>query len=58
MSFTAWAHGHARSILFLLGALALAGAAASVSLPVALSRKSVFHASALPLMLATDRPSR
>src|SRR5438045_7543200 len=36
MSFTAWAHSHARSILFLLGALALAGAVASVSLPVAL----------------------
>src|SRR5260370_11659029 len=36
MSFTAWAHSHARSILFLLGALALAGAVASFSLPVAL----------------------
>ncbi len=36
MSFTAWAHSHTRSILFLLGALALAGAVASFSLPVAL----------------------
>src|SRR5207249_12216797 len=36
MSFSAWAHSHARSILFLFGALALAGAVASVSLPVAL----------------------
>jgi CzcA family heavy metal efflux pump len=36
MNFTAWAQRHARSILFLLGALALAGAAATFSLPVAL----------------------
>jgi CzcA family heavy metal efflux pump len=36
MSVTAWAHSHARSILFLLGALVLAGAAASFPLPVAL----------------------
>src|SRR6266516_1827562 len=36
MSFTAWAHSHARSILFLLGTLALAGAVASFSLPVGL----------------------
>ena len=36
MSFTAWAHSHARSILFLLGALTLAGAVASFSLPVSL----------------------
>src|SRR5437879_13202840 len=36
MSFTAWAHSHARSILFLLGGFALAGAVASFSLPVAL----------------------
>src|SRR5438445_4767457 len=36
MSFTGWAHSHARSILFLLGALALAGVVASFSLPVAL----------------------
>src|SRR5437660_8939854 len=36
MSFTAWTHSHARSILFLLGALAIAGAVASLSMPVAL----------------------
>jgi CzcA family heavy metal efflux pump len=36
MSFTAWAHSHARSILFLLAALAIAGAVASLSMPVAL----------------------
>src|SRR5438270_9492977 len=36
MNFTAWAQRHARSILFLLGALALAGAVATFSLPVAL----------------------
>src|SRR6202049_2915794 len=36
MTLTAWAHSHARSILFLLGAFALAGAFASFSLPVAL----------------------
>jgi CzcA family heavy metal efflux pump len=36
MSFTAWAQSHARSILFLLGALALAGAIAGFFLPVSL----------------------
>src|SRR5438477_2164424 len=36
MNFTAWAQRHARSILFLLGALVLAGAVATFSLPVAL----------------------
>src|SRR5213076_3301523 len=36
MSFTAWAHSHARSILFLLGALVLAGAVTTFSIPVAL----------------------
>jgi CzcA family heavy metal efflux pump len=36
MNFTAWAQRHARSILFLLGALVLAGAVAIFSLPVAL----------------------
>jgi CzcA family heavy metal efflux pump len=36
MTFSEWAHDHTRSILFLIGVLALAGAAASVSLPVAL----------------------
>src|ERR1700730_5135550 len=56
MSFTAWAHGHARSILFLLGALALAGAIASFSLPVAL-----FPRVSLPRVRITldagDRPA-
>jgi len=36
MNFTAWAQRHARSILFLLGALVAAGAVATFSLPVAL----------------------
>jgi len=36
MSFTAWAQSHARSILFLLAALVLAGVVASFALPVAL----------------------
>src|ERR1700694_5832228 len=36
MNFTAWAQSHARSILFLLAALAVAGVVASFSLPVAL----------------------
>ncbi|SRR5579862_2783549 len=36
MNFTAWAQGHSRSILFLLAALAIAGAVSSLSLPVAL----------------------
>src|SRR5437764_484559 len=36
MNVTAWAQRHARSILFLLGALALAGTVATFSLPVAL----------------------
>ena len=36
MSFTAWAHSHARSLLFLLAAFAIAGAVASLSMPVAL----------------------
>jgi CzcA family heavy metal efflux pump len=36
MNFTAWAQRHARSILFLLGALVVAGAVATFSLPVAL----------------------
>src|SRR5438046_7164559 len=36
MNFTAWAQYHARSILLLLGALVLAGAVTTFSLPVAL----------------------
>jgi len=36
MSFTAWAQSHARSILFFLAILVVAGVVASFSLPVAL----------------------
>src|SRR4029077_2790644 len=56
MSFTAWAHGHARSILFLLGALALAGALASFSLPVALFPQVSFPRIRVSLD-AGDRPA-
>src|SRR4030088_1424158 len=56
MSFTAWAHGHARSILFLLGALALAGAVASFSLPVALFPRVSFPRVRITLD-AGDRPA-
>src|SRR5260370_15384500 len=56
MSFTAWAHGHARSILFLLGALALAGAIASFSLPVALFPRVSFPRVRITLD-AGDRPA-
>src|SRR5437868_25426 len=56
MSFTAWAHSHARSILFLLGALALAGAVASVSLPVALFPQVSFPRIRITLD-AGDRPA-
>src|SRR5438045_4700864 len=56
MSFSAWAHSHARSILFLLGALALAGAVASFFLPVA-----VFPGVSFPRVRGTldsgDRPA-
>src|SRR5438270_2902835 len=56
MSFTAWAHSHARSILFLLSALALAGAVASVSLPVALFAQVSFPRVRITLD-AGDRPA-
>ena len=56
MSFTAWAHSHARSILFLLGALALAGAVASFSLPVALFPQVSFPRVRITLD-AGDRPA-
>ena len=56
MSFTAWAHSHTRSILFLLGALALAGAAASFSLPVALFPRVSFPRVRITLD-AGDRPA-
>src|SRR6266478_5037153 len=56
MSFSAWAHSHTRSILFLLGALALAGAAASFFLPVALFPQVSFPRVRITLD-AGDRPA-
>src|SRR5438552_4061839 len=56
MSFSAWAHSHARSILFLLGAFALAGAVASFSLPVALFPQVSFPRVRITLD-AGDRPA-
>src|SRR6266446_1716109 len=56
MNFTAWAHNHARSILFLLGAFALAGAFASFSLPVALFPQVSFPRIRITLD-AGDRPA-
>src|SRR5437870_9504707 len=56
MSFTAWAHSHARSILFLLGTLALAGAVASFSLPVGLFPQVSFLRVRITLD-AGDRPA-
>jgi CzcA family heavy metal efflux pump len=55
MKFTEWIHGHHRSILFLLVALAAGGLASSLSLPVAL-----FPQVSFPRVLVTldagDRP--
>src|SRR5256884_754577 len=56
MSFTAWAHSHARSILFLLGTLAFAGAVASFSLPVGLFPQVSFPRVRITLD-AGDRPA-
>src|SRR5437660_5870033 len=56
MSFTAWAHSHARSILFLLSALALAGAVVSFSLPVSLFPQVSFPRVRITLD-AGDRPA-
>src|SRR5438477_9988558 len=56
MSFTAWAHSHARSILFLLGTLALAGAVASFALPVGLFPRVSFPRVRITLG-AGDRPA-
>ncbi len=56
MSFTAWAHSHSRSILFLLGALALAGAVATFSLPVGLFPQVSFPRVRMTLD-AGDRPA-
>src|SRR5258707_4428373 len=56
MSFSAWAHSHTRSILFLLAALALAGAIASFFLPVALFPQVSFPRVRITLD-AGDRPA-
>src|SRR6266705_486418 len=56
MSFTAWTHSHARSILFLLGAFALAGAGANFSLPVSLFPQVSFPRVRITLD-AGDRPA-
>ena len=56
MSFSAWAHSHTRSILFLLAALVLAGAVASFSLPVALFPQVSFPRVRITLD-AGDRPA-
>src|SRR5207245_6078622 len=56
MTFAAWAHSHARSILFLLGALAVAGAIASFSLPVSLFPQVSFPRVRITLD-AGDRPA-
>src|SRR5260370_1515874 len=56
MSFTAWTHSHARSILFLFGAFAVAGALASFSLPVSLFPQVSFPRVRITLD-AGDRPA-
>ena len=56
MSFTAWAQSHARSILFLLVILVLAGVVASFSLPVALFPHVSFPRVRITLD-AGDRPA-
>jgi CzcA family heavy metal efflux pump len=56
MNFTAWAQQHARSILFLLGALALAGAVTTVWLPVALFPQVSFPRVRISID-AGDRPA-
>src|SRR6059036_3914022 len=56
MSFTAWAHRHARSILFFLATLVVAGVVASFSLPVALFPHVSFPRVRITLD-AGDRPA-
>jgi len=56
MSFTAWAQSHARSILFFLAILVVAGAVASFSLPVALFPHVSFPRVRITLD-AGDRPA-
>jgi CzcA family heavy metal efflux pump len=56
MSITVWAQKHARSIVFLLGALAVAGAVSSFTLPVALFPQVSFPRVRISLD-AGDRPA-
>ncbi len=56
MSLSTWAHAHSRSILFLLGALAAAGAISSLFLPVALFPEVSFPRVRIALD-AGDRPA-
>ena len=56
MSFTAWAQSHARSILFFLATLVVAGVVASFSLPVALFPHVSFPRVRITLD-AGDRPA-
>jgi CzcA family heavy metal efflux pump len=56
MNFTAWAQRHARSILFLVAVLAVAGAVSSFSLPVALFPQVSFPRVRIDLD-AGDRPA-
>jgi CzcA family heavy metal efflux pump len=56
MSFTAWAQSHARSILFFLAILVVAGVVASFSLPVALFPQVSFPRVRITLD-AGDRPA-
>src|SRR5205814_4773917 len=56
MSFTAWAQSHARSILFFLATLIVAGVVASFSLPVALFPQVSFPRVRVTLD-AGDRPA-
>jgi len=56
MNFTAWAQAHARSILFLVAVLAVAGAVSSFSLPVALFPQVSFPRVRIDLD-AGDRPA-
>src|SRR6184192_2497354 len=56
MSFTAWAQSHARSILFFLATLVVAGGVASFSLPVALFPHVSFPRVRITLD-AGDRPA-
>lgn len=56
MSFTDWAHRHTRSLLFLFGVLAVAGAVSSFQLPVSLFPQVSFPRVRISLD-AGDRPA-